>query len=243
MKDISGICEHFDFPEGETCEGRRFFHGDLTEVQIRFAELLPAAALSAWARGDVDYGGPLKEETLAFFIQRFIQIGETEVASELSSILNDRIRVCIANTYRRSLGASAAEDFADELCLEFWAEVLDPNSPQAAWVQICFWRVVIHLAKDYMKKQRRVFRRFTSLDSDRVTVKFVMQLPSNNIGLEDQIYLQEFLEGLNPRERAAFVLRYSRDASIKEIGATVGRSATSVKTVLRRATKHFADAA
>jgi RNA polymerase sigma factor (sigma-70 family) len=110
-------------------------------------------------------------------------------------------------------------------------------------LQICFWRVVKNLAKNYRKKQVRVSQLFPSLDSDPTTVNLVMELPSNAIGLEDQIYLQEFLDDLSPREREAFVLRYAGDASIKDICNTLGRGTTTVKTVLNRAKKQLAKAA
>jgi RNA polymerase sigma factor (sigma-70 family) len=241
--NISETCEHFDLLELETSNKRRFFHSDPTEAQIQFAQTLSTAVLPGWARGELDYGGALREEPLIFLIQQFKQIGDAELASDLSAILNDRICVRTVNTYRRSLGESAAWDLAAELCLEFWAEVLDPESVQAVWVEICFWRVVKNLAKDYRKKQLRVSQRFPSLDSDRATAKIVMQLPSNGIGLEDQIYLQEFLDSLTPTQRTAVVLWYSGNSSINEIGATLGCSETAVRTVLHGATTQLAKAA
>lgn len=243
MTDMTGCCVHFTLPEHETRDGRRFFHSDPVEAQIQAAQDLPREVLASWARGDMDCCGPLKEESLTFLIRHFWQSGQTDLTSDLSSSLNGRIWVRIANNYRRLLGQNAARDLAAEVCSEFWATVLDPRSPQAAWVELCFWTVVMNLAKNYLKRERYILRHVSSFDSNRSTMEFVIQLQSHDIPLDDQIYLQEFLDRLPPMECAALVLRHTCDASVKEIGATVGRSESSVRTFLHRATEPFRDAA
>jgi len=235
MTNLSEDCEHFD--------GGRFVHSEPTEAQIQFAQTISTDALTCWARGELDYGEDLRAETLVFLIQQIKQTDDGELASDLSSVLNDRICLRIFNTYRRSLGESAAWDLAAELCPELWAKVLDPDSVQAAWAQICFWRVVKNLAKNYRKKLLRVSQRFPSLDSDLTTVKLVMELPSAGIGLEDQIYLQEFLDSLTPKQRMAVIMWYCGNLPMNEIGATLGCSETAVRTVLHRATTQLAKAA
>lgn len=242
MTDISTTCEHFDKPEYATRDGRRFFHGNATEAQILHAETLPMSSLLSWARGAIEYSGALGEETLIFLVSFFSRTGEAELTSDLSAVLNGRIFSRISTMYRRSLGNSAATDFAGQFCSEFWLEALNPRSSQALWLQVCFWKVVRHLAQDCLRKQLRLSRRCTSLDSDHATITFVKQLPSGDISLEDQIYLREFLDGLNHLQRTALMLRYS-NASIKDIGSRVGRSSTAVKTSLHRVAKHLADAA
>jgi DNA-directed RNA polymerase specialized sigma24 family protein len=242
MKDISEICVHSDLLDYSARKGPQLFHSGPTEVQIQCAQDLPAAVLLDWARGKTECGGALREETIMFLIWLFSQTSQSELANDLSSILDNRIWTRTVNQYRGLLGHDAATVFAKELCSDLWAEALDPTSATASWVQICFWVTLLYWAKHRLKKQWHTIRHVTSLDSDRSAARFVMGLPSQDIPLDDQICFKEFLAHLNPMERAAFVMRYSRNASFKEIGASVHRSPTKVKAVLRTTRQQLFDA-
>jgi RNA polymerase sigma-70 factor, ECF subfamily len=102
-------------------------------------------------------------------------------------------------------------------------------------------RIAINLEKDHWRNRRLQFWRHTqtnSVDMDEASD----WLPSGERSAEQQILAREqvghvwkAVEGLSPRQRRVFLLRYVEDMELSEIALATGLSEGTVKAHLSRA--------
>lgn len=89
-------------------------------------------------------------------------------------------------------------------------------------------------------RKRRVS--FVSLETERPTLGSVPEPEAAFVETETAAKLQRLLASLAPKDRAAIVLFYWYELTLKEIGATLKMSESAVKTRLHRARRSLADA-
>ncbi len=134
--------------------------------------------------------------------------------------------------YRMLGNAQEAEDAAQEA---FWRAYqalrrYDPNRPFATWL--------LSIAAHYCIDQQRK-RRLPTMEIEDWMEEIV---PDNLPGpekvsgkREEKQFLHKLLEGLNPQDRAAIILRYWYEFSEEEISNSLHLSVSAVKSRLHRA--------
>ena len=157
------------------------------------------------------------------------QNGDDEAFSNLvTQYQNPVYNLC----YRMLGNAQEAEDAAQEA---FWRAYqalrrYDPTRPFATWL--------LSIAAHYCIDQQRK-RRLPTMEIEDWMEEIV---PDNLPGpekvsgkREEKKFLHKLLEGLNPQDRAAIILRYWYEFSEEEISNSLQLSVSAVKSRLHRA--------
>ena len=121
------------------------------------------------------------------------------------------------------LVGEGGEDLAAEAlarALANWSTVIDTKRPEA-WVR----KVAVNLSISFLRRRRRE-RAF-------IEPRRVSESPSQGAE-EDRLTIQQALERLSPKQRAAVVLRYYEDLSLKEMARVMRCTTSSADTHLRR---------
>jgi RNA polymerase sigma-70 factor (sigma-E family) len=121
---------------------------------------------------------------------------------------------------------NAAEDLVQEAFIRLarHAHRIEDGTKSAAYLR----SIVLNLARDHNRRGLVSLRHRPPADEDRATAEDEVVLR------DDQRQVIEALRELPLRQRDCVVLRYYFDAGIPEIAATLGISANSVKTHLKR---------
>jgi RNA polymerase sigma-70 factor (sigma-E family) len=121
---------------------------------------------------------------------------------------------------------NAAEDLVQEAFIRLarHAHRIEDGSKSAAYLR----SIVLNLARDHNRRGLVSLRHRPPADEDRATAEDEVVLR------DDQRQVIEALRELPLRQRDCVVLRYYFDAGIPEIASTLGISANSVKTHLKR---------
>lgn len=121
------------------------------------------------------------------------------------------------------LVGQAGEDLAAEAfarALAHWSTVAATKSPEA-WVR----RVAVNLGISLLRRRSREW--------EFIRTKRVSQ--SHSLGGEDdRLTIQQALERLSPKQRAAVALRYYGDLPVKELARQLRCTPSSADTHLRR---------
>ena len=121
---------------------------------------------------------------------------------------------------------NAAEDLVQEAFIRLArsAGQIRDQSRAAAYLR----SIVLNLARDHNRRGLVSLRHHLPLDEQRASVEDVIDLR------DDHRQVIEALRDLPGRQRDCLVLRYYHELGIEEIASTLGLSANSVKTHLRR---------
>jgi RNA polymerase sigma-70 factor (sigma-E family) len=121
---------------------------------------------------------------------------------------------------------NAAEDLVQEAFIRLarHAHRIEDGTKSAAYLR----SIVLNLARDHNRRGLVSLRHRPPADEDRATAEDEVVLR------DDQRQVIEALRELPLRQRDCVVLRYYFEAGIPEIAATLGISANSVKTHLKR---------
>ncbi|MBW8010034.1 MAG: sigma-70 family RNA polymerase sigma factor [Chloroflexi bacterium] len=162
------------------------------------------------------------------------QQGDKEAFSRLVSIY----QVPIYNLCFRMLGeAKDAEDAAQETFIRAYKAVkkFDIERKFSSWL--------FSIASNYCIDQHRR-KRLTTFSYDSLPVPDIqdssLNIESAVTRNEGQEQVQELLESLNPKDRAAVILRYWHENSYEEIAATLSLTTSAVKSRLHRARRELA---
>lgn len=145
----------------------------------------------------------------------------------------------VYNLCYRMLGEpQEAEDAAQET---FWRayQALKRYDPQRSFIT---W--LLSIAAHYCIDQQRR-RKLPAFSIDLVSEEFIPEHvpdPEQSVSqMEQDRLLHQMLEGLNPQDRAAIILRYGYDFSEEEICQALSLTISAVKSRLHRARRALAE--
>lgn len=184
-------------------KGQPLYHPDLVETQIKLGAALQPLELFQWTTGALEFEGPLREETLIFFI---IQAGLTadtcDVVAEMFGLVDYRLRLSTTKRFQY-LGPGSIEDFASRVAESFWDRVFDPADTVASWAQISFWPCVYWLSQDLLKKKTFEEEHFLSLDSGHLELPAGEPQMRDSSTLDNPILVGELIALLTPCAKAS----------------------------------------
>lgn len=162
------------------------------------------------------------------------QHGNKEAFSELVETYHKQVySLC----YRMLGNAGDAEDASQETFLRSYKSIkrYDRNKKFITWL--------LSIAANYCIDQRRKRRLPTLSFEDIPYIQFPDKQPGieklYTIGEENQ-KIQQMLEILKPKDRAAVIFYYSHDYSYEEIAAAISVTTSAVKSRLHRAKREMA---
>lgn len=158
--------------------------------------------------------------------------GASQVAATHSAGLSV-VDACVAERvalFRTLLALTSDPDLADDLAQEAVARGIERAdqyrgpAPVGAWMH----RIALNLWRDHLRRTR--IRRWVGLDRPEAQA-----VPSpDQVDPADLVDVRRALARLNPRERAALVLRYYHGYDYAAIGAALGVTAGSAGAILSR---------
>ncbi len=226
-------CDHF---AEEKLKGKRLYHADAPERQIRTALEMDTEELISWSRAPITSLGTLTEEALIFLILHFRAGGNALLVEQLAAGLDQKMKTRVSDYYARVLGAQASRELSANVASLAWIIMLEAPAGRGIWSQLCFRRFVHNLARDVLRAIRHA--EAVSLDAnDRFG--FAPEIRSPSLSPEDAVYLREALSLLKPHERLAFVLQHGFREPQRTIALSLGRSDRSVRTWLRQAERRL----
>lgn len=230
-----------------------------TEMRARarlareLAELPPWTLPELWGGVRGERGPRLSLGVLAYLLAEARQREEAEAARELFTRMlarieraNQRWAAELARSTSGSPGVvtyAVREDLCQELALRLWQRLaLDPSE---AW-QLFFWRALDferqHVAEAYMRRNGHWVRAARSASLRRVPATLQQPWDETSEGADDERLARAelgdvrlFVLRLPERERTAVTLRFWAEANEAQIGAFLGVSPRTVRTILRRA--------
>ncbi len=234
------VCTHT--VSNELYKGRLLHHPDSVETQIKIGSAIKPLELFQWTIGSRDFGGPLREETIIFFIQQARLADDTcEVVNEMAAIVDRRLRQSTTKRFQ-SLVRGRIEDFAIAVTESFWERVFDPADTIARWAQISFWPCVYWLSQDLLKKKTFEEELFPSFEASPSGPQACKPHTPDSPDLDNAILLGELIDLLTPVQRRAFILRHRYGLSLAEIAfelsctdRTVRNHLTAAVTMMREA--------
>ncbi len=141
---------------------------------------------------------------------------------------------------------SLAEDVAQEVFLRLFlhADKYAPGRSFKTWLFTIVRNVGIDLARPYSHRKSSSFR----LGDDPAQQDFTPELIVNGsptqeermASQERQQMIVELLQDLPEKQRAAIILKYYEEMSTKEISEVMGKSVSSVESLLARAKQNLA---
>ena len=212
-------------------KGQLLHHPDSVEAQIQVGSTIKPLELFQWTTGNRDFGGPLREEAILFFIQEARHANDTcDVVNEMAAILDRRLRQSTTRRFQRLVSKTRIEEFSAEVAASFWCRVLDPTRLTASWAQISFWPCVFWLSQDLLKKENELTVAPADLaeDSGRLLTPLLSD-PDN------KILLSELLDLLTPAQRSAFILRHSGGLILPDIAIKLSCTERTVRNLLKAA--------
>jgi RNA polymerase sigma-70 factor (ECF subfamily) len=148
--------------------------------------------------------------------------------------------------YYRTRSEMDAQDLCQDVFLKAFKSIRALKSPAVfrSWL----YRIAVNRVKDYYrKKQFTSLFRFSSTDEESFQEPPEMAVASQG---EKRVERKDFwrqirqmTEALSHVEREVFMLRFFDELSIQEIGATLKKNESTVKTHLYRALKKVKEAA
>lgn len=153
-------------------------------------------------------------------------------------VLVEEHQVAVYNLCYRMLGdPDLAEDAAQETFLRAYRAFhrFDPTRPVRTW----FLSIAAHHCIDQLR--RRALLAWLPL-ADRPVVEPAAGPEAALLRRETEREVNRLLDGLQPEDRAAIVLRYWYDLPIEEIAEAAGSSVAAVRTRLYRARRRLASA-
>lgn len=141
--------------------------------------------------------------------------------------------------YRMLGNAGDAEDAAQESFMRAYKYLnrYDPNRSFATWLL----SIASHYCIDQLRKRK--FQGFSMDDEDRAWLEPPAPGPDPEITVsisEKQAQIQDLLESLSPKDRAAVVMRYWYDYSYQEIADSLSLTVSAVKSRLHRSRRELA---
>lgn len=141
--------------------------------------------------------------------------------------------------YRMLGNAGDAEDAAQESFMRAYKFLnrYDPNRSFATWLL----SIASHYCIDQLRKRK--FQGFSMDDEDRAWLEPPAPGPDPEITVsisEKQAQIQDLLESLSPKDRAAVVMRYWYDYSYQEIADSLSLTVSAVKSRLHRSRRELA---
>jgi RNA polymerase sigma-70 factor (ECF subfamily) len=146
----------------------------------------------------------------------------------------------VYNLCYRMLGNSGdAEDAAQEAFLRAYKNLrrYDRNRSFATWLL----SIASHYCIDQLRKRR--FNAFSIDDDEKAWLEppDPGMGPESTVGMhEKQAQVQELLEKLSPKDRAAVIMRYWYDYSYEEIAQELSLTVSAVKSRLHRSRRDLA---
>lgn len=130
-----------------------------------------------------------------------------------------------------------AEDVVQDAFLKAYRSLdrFEERSQVGSWL----YRIAANCAFDVLRRRQRRDSRVESLDGEDVLEPEAQGPGPDRLALGGDVrrHVEEALERMSPRERAAFVLRHFEGRSLKEIEAALGIDTTSVKQSVCRAVR------
>jgi RNA polymerase sigma-70 factor (ECF subfamily) len=137
-----------------------------------------------------------------------------------------------------SKGTLDSEDLAQE-ALERAVRAIDSFDPDRASVEAWLWQIVVNVARDAGRVERR-----RQLAFDRMVALLPRPSIDDSAELDSTLGDEELLEAirsLRPRERALIALRYGADLDYAAVAAALGLSVDAAGVATRRALASLRD--
>ena len=140
--------------------------------------------------------------------------------------------------YYRSRSKMDAEDLTQDVMLKAYKNIGRLKSPEVfrSWL----YRIAVNRVRDYYrKKQFRSMFGMVSMDEDSFHESAEMAVaPEAEGGISRQDFwrqIEQMLTSFSRMEKEVFLLRFFDQLTIKEIGATLKKNESTIKTHLYRA--------
>ena len=152
----------------------------------------------------------------------------------------------VFRTLSRLVGRSdQIEDLAQDVFLRLFRSL--PSFRGEALVSTYLYRIVVNVAQDEWKRQRRTDRNHVSISDE--AEEWQERLPHPGPNAEAQLQTEEFarlvdhhLQLLSPPERAILVLYHQEERTYDQIAATLSMPIGTVRTHLHRGRKKLREA-
>ena len=194
-------------------------HPDTVEFKIEVGNHLKPLELFQSSTGPLETCGPVREETLIFYIQQEHLAGDVSgVLNDLVKIVDDLVRETTTRKFRRWLSRDRLEEFVPRVSERFWYRLFDPADEGSKRAQISFSSFVIAVARKVLKNERRERQRCVQFDQ-RANRAYHSQAPAP-ITLDDALLISESLRSLPPDQQRAFTLFHYVGLTVPEIAAS-----------------------
>lgn len=212
--------------------GQLLYHSDSVEAQIQIGSAIKPLELFQWTTGNRDFGGPLREETIIYFIQQArLADDNCEIINEMASIVDCRLQQGTIKRFQRFVHGRI-EEFATTVAESFWDRVLDPNDTVSRWAQIRFWPCVFWLGQDLLKREAFEDELFLSAESSPPGMQACEAPTLDSSHLDNVILIGELLGLLTPVQKRSFILRYQYGLSAPEIALELSCNERTVYKLL-----------
>lgn len=146
-----------------------------------------------------------------------------------SELLRRHVNLVYSAALRQVRSPDAAEEVAQMVFADFarGASRLRPQTVLSAWL----YQVTRRTAVDYLRRESRRQQR------ERVAVEMRMlgQADADDAWEQVEPLLEEVMEGLKERDRAALILRFFEHKTLREVGEALGTSEDAAQKVVDRA--------
>src|SRR3954471_15988091 len=157
-------------------------------------------------------------------LHRYAQDG---AADAFSALVHRHVNLVYSVARRHVPSASAAEDVTQSVFIELarHARNIKPGTPLVAWLHVVSRRTAINAVRDASRRQAR----------ERIAAEIAaMKSPASDwSGIEP--LLDEAVESLPETDRAAILLRFFENKSLREVGASLGTTDDAAQKRITRA--------
>lgn len=178
--------------------------------------LEPTELLKRVDEKNTDSDGILNEESLVYLIREYARRGNDEVVDHLSNALALRSMKFIWSRALRFVERSQREDCQNDILLETFDRILDPDSDRADYLEVSFWNFLQRISGDVTQKYGTVNKKDRATDSfdveDETEHGSISRIGEASVNpteeLLSHIHLQEVLLLLPPHIQELFVMHY-----------------------------------
>ncbi|WP_078551212.1 RNA polymerase sigma factor SigW [Bacillus alkalicellulosilyticus] len=164
-----------------------------------------------------------------------VKNGDQQAFAELVDLYKDKVYQI---SYRMVGNVHEAQDIAQEAFLRAYTNIdsYDTNRKFSTWL----FRIATNLSIDRLRKRKPDYYLDEEIkDSEGLTMQSQIaadqELPEDQVvTLEMQEWIQDAIHKLPPKYRAAIILKYIEDLSLKEISEILNLPETTIKTRVHR---------
>jgi RNA polymerase sigma factor (sigma-70 family) len=163
---------------------------------------------------------------------------QDESADAFAAIVQRHLDLVYSVARRKTGSSSLAEDVAQSVFIELarHAHRIKPGTPLVAWLHVVARRTAINTVRDDARRHAR--EQSAAEVACGELIESVMKSSNSNWQAVEPL-LDDAVESLAEPDRAAILLRYFENKSLREVGAALGTSDDAAQKRVARAVDHL----